>query len=499
MATYSWLTKTEAIATLQARLNQWSIWSSAELFLYITEGLRHFNGLCEQWNQTMAITNANGQWINTGTIAGSPRLRSVTDVNLYTQMEYMLLEPASGGTWTGSSQFTLGNLQGSLQKRVQEIIQQTSCNIAQLTPISATPNVSTGYALDDTVLEPRRNRFLALMVNTNGTASSGSFSLVVDSAQGIMQGHTVGGSGIQNGTFVTSISGLSIGLSLPTTLGFTEESVQFFQPFLLTREDVMSFQSFEPEYPQTIGYPQSWTVSSEPPLSFDVDIAPTTAGYFDMLALIAGPTFSPPTASLLGLPDDWSMIAMYGALADILGQEAESTDRERADYCLQRYTEGVEMMKQSNWILQTLINGQVSKITALADMDALAVNWQQSQINLPAIIEAGMDFIAPVPGNGASLSVTLVGNAPILDTTGTYLQVSRDDWDAVLNYAHHVASFKLGNDAFKSTMPMLKAFYQFCADRNKRWATQGVFVKYLRSEGRVQEKAEPRWSTQETQ
>ena len=109
-----------------------------------------------------------------------------------------------------------------------------------------------------------------------------------------------------------------------------------------------------------------------------------------------------------------------------------------------------------------------------------------------------MDFIAPVPGSGASLSVTLVGNAPLLDSTGVYLQVSRDDWDAVLNYAHHVASFKMGNDMFQSTMPMLQAFYQFCADRNKRWATQGVFAHYLRSEGKKQEKASPRWM-QETQ
>jgi hypothetical protein len=91
-----------------------------------------------------------------------------------------------------------------------------------------------------------------------------------------------------------------------------------------------------------------------------------------------------------------------------------------------------------------------------------------------------------------NLNVTLVGNAPLLDATNTYLQVARDDWDAVLNYAHHVASFKMGNEGFQATMPMLKAFYQFCADRNKRWATQGIFVKYLRSEGRKQEEANPR-------
>ena len=499
MATYSWLTKTAAVTSLQGRLNNWSLWTTAELQLYLYEALRHFNGLCEQWNSTVSIPNANGQWINTGTLANSPRIRTVTDTSLYTQMEYMLLEPATGGTWTGSSQFNIGNLQDALQKRLQEIIQQTSCNIALLSPINATPGVRGPYALADTVLEPQRNRFMALVAQTTGTAASGASQVILSAAAGVVVGQVVSGAGIQAGTFATSVSGTAVGLSLPTTAPLSGASLQFFQPFLLTREDALSFQSFEPQYLQTSGFPQSWSVSSDPPLSFDVDVAPNTPGYFEMLALNAGPTLAPPTPSLLGIPDDWSMVALYGALADVLGQEAESTDRARAAYCMERYTEMMEMMKQSNWLLQTLINGTVSKTVALADMDALAVNWQQSQNNLPAVIEAGMDMIAPVPGLGVNLNVTLVGNAPLLGATGTYLQVARDDWDAVLNYAHHVASFKLGNEGFQATMPMLKAFYQFCADRNKRWATQGIFSKYLRSEGRKQEASQPRWETREMQ
>jgi hypothetical protein len=500
MPTFSWLTQNSAIAALQSRLNNSSLWTTAELWQYITESLRHFNGLCEQWNSTFNIQNANGQWINTGTMAGSPRLRTVTDQYLYGQMASMLLEPPLvSGAWAGSSQFNLGNLQNALQKRTQEVIQQTSCNIAQLSPINATTGVRNGYVLDDTVLEPRRNRFLALMAQTTATASSGSSTASLGSAVGVVVGQAISAIGIQTGTFATSVSGNVVGLSLPTTASLIGTAIQFYQPYLLTREDVLSFQSFEPQYLQTVGYPQSWAVASEPPLSFDVDIAPTAPGYFDMLALQSGPTFSPPTASLLGVPDDWSMVPMYGALADVLGQEAESTDNARASYCLERYTELMEMMKKSNWLLQTLINQTVSRPVALADMDALAVNWQESQDNLPAVIEAGPDFIAPLPGNGNLLSVTLVGNAPLLDQTGTYVQCGRDDWDAVLNYAHHVASFKMGNDGFQATTPMLKAFYQFCADRNKRWSTQGVFVKYLRSEGRKQEVASPRWEAKETQ
>jgi hypothetical protein len=115
------------------------------------------------------------------------------------------------------------------------------------------------------------------------------------------------------------------------------------------------------------------------------------------------------------------------------------------------------------------------------------------------VVEAGMDFIAPVPGSGQLLTLQLVGNAPLLDATNTYVQVSRDDWESCLNYAHHVASFKLGNDQFQATMPMLKAFYQYCAQRNSRWATYGVFVEGLRKIGKRQQESEPKWLTKETQ
>lgn len=500
MATYSWLTKTAAVNALAERLNNSALWTAAELWIYITEGLRHFNSLVEQWNQTFSVNNANGAWINTGTLSGSPRLRSVTDQYLYNQMAYMLLEPAlSAGAWTGTSQFNLSQLQQALQVRTQEVIQATSCNMAQLSQINSTPGVRSGYVLADTVLEPRRNRFFALMAQTTGTASSGASQVTVGSAAGIVDGQVISGTNIQSGTFATSVSGTTVGLSLPTTGSLSDTAIQFYQPFLLTREDALSFQSFNPNYLQEVGYPMSWAVASEPPLSFDVDVAPTTPGYFDMLALNSGPTFAPPTPSLLGVPDDWSMAPMYGALADVLGQEAECTDRARAAYCLERYTSMLEMMKGSNWLLQSTLNGAVATTEALADMDCLAVNWQQSQNNLPMVVEAGIDFVAPVPGVNQLLTLQLVGNAPLLDPTSTYVQVSRDDWDAVLNYSHHVSSFKLGNDAFQATMPMLKAFYQYCAQRNSRWSTYGVFVKCLRSEGERQERSEPRWATKETQ
>ncbi len=491
MPTYSWLTLTEAINALQGRLKNSSFWTPQELKSYLFESLRHWNGLTEQWNQPFDLNNANGQWINTGTVANSPRIRTVTDQYLYGQMCSMLLEPQlSGGAWAGTNQFTLQNLQYSLQKRTQEVIQATSCNITQLSPINLTPGTRRS-TFPDTVLEPRRIRFLALMLSTTGTASSGASQVNVGSPMGIAEGQVITGTGIQPGTFVTGISGTEVSISLPTS-GAVSGTVQFFLPITLTREDALAFQSFEPGYLQAVSFPQSWAIASEPPLGFDVDVASTVPGNFDVLALSSGPTFAPPAASLLGVPDDWSLVTMYGALADVLGMESEATDRQRAAYCLERYTQMLEMMKGSNWLLQTFINGAVSDATSLAEMDSLAVGWQESQQNLPALVQAGMDMIAPVPGSGQLVTLQLLGNAPLLDATNTYVQVSRDDWQSILDYSQHAAMFKAGGSEFMATMPMLKGFYQAAAAVNKRWATMGVFVEMLRAQGRKQEGAEPK-------
>jgi hypothetical protein len=493
---FTWLTKTAAIQALQGRLKVTAanpgLWTAAELWMLLTEGLRHFNGLTEQWNAPFNINNAQGQWINTGTLTGSPRLRSVTDQYLYGQMCSMLLEPQlNAGTWAGTNQFTFQNLQYCLQKRTQEVIQATSCNIALISPVNSTPGTRRSV-LPDTVLEPRRIRFMALMAQTTGTALFGASQINVGAATGIAAGQIITGTGIQAGTFVTDITGLAVSISLPTPGALAGSAVQFWRPITLTREDALAFQSFEPEYLQTVGFPQSWAIASEPPLAFDVDIAPTTPGNFEVLALNAGPTFAPPAASLLGVPDDWALVPMYGALADVLGMESEATDRQRSAYCMERYTQMLEMMKGSNWLLQTLINGKVADATSLAEMDSLAVGWQQSQQNLPSVVEAGMDLIAPVPGSGQLVTLQLVGNAPLLDSTNTYVQCSRDDFEAILNYAQHAAMFKCGGGEFAATMPLLKDFYRAAVAVNKRWATYGVFVELLRAQGKKQDEAKPR-------
>jgi hypothetical protein len=429
---FLWLTLTNAITALQNRLNAGAFWSPAELHLYLTEALRYRNALCEEWRKDFVFPATGAQWQNIGTLAGSPRLRTVTDADLYTEMQYRLLEPTTGGgTWTGTNQFNLQKLQYALSNRRNEVIQATACNLAQLAPIIA--GVGTRrYGLPDTTLEARRVRYLPVS-----------------------------------------------GFGLPAAI-------------TLTREDTQAFQDYSPGYLQESGIPQSWSVISDPPLEFAVDKSLLVPGAMDVIVLQSGPAFAPPTPSLLGIPDDWSWLPMYGALADLLGEEAESTDRQRAAYCLKRYDDGLKMFQQANWFLQATVNGVACDTPPLGSKDWFLPEWETAAGQIPCVVQDGIDFVAVAPGIPSSASLTLVQNAPILDATGTYIQVTRDSWDSVLGMAQHLAAFKMGGEDFATTMPLMDDFMGKCKQDNERVVTYGLYSEVLFTQGKEEDRVSPR-------
>jgi hypothetical protein len=431
MPTYQWLPLTTAVQQIQDRLNDAGVfWSVAEIGAYLVEGLRVFNALTESWKAEFTFTAQGSVWQNLGLIAGSPRLRTVTDGELCSHMEYMLLEPAVGiGAWTGTNQFDVEKLQSALSIRRNEVIQVAGCNTVNLPAINATPSTRR-TALADTSLEIRRIRFLQ-------------------------------------------------------TLGSTVV------PYYLKRSDTQAFHYFNSDYLQDVGVPTQWSVASEPPLSFDVDVAPNTPGQYDVLVLQAGPQFGS-TASLLGVPDDWSFLPMYGALADLLSEETESTDRQRAAYCAKRYQDGLDMIRKSNWFVQALINGAVADTPSLEKKDRWSIGWQEDTGGIPCVVTDGIDAFNVAPPTAASVLITVVQNAPFLDATNTYVQVARDDWDQVLNYVQHVASFKMGGAEFFATLGLLDEFFEYCQRKNKRTSTYGLYVDVLNTTGQKQDQEEPR-------
>lgn len=493
MPVYSWLTLQQGINALQGRLQNTAFWTQEELQFYIINSLRVWSSYTEIWQQDFVFsTSAGTPWYDTSILAGSPRLRTTTNAEIISFMQYLLLEPATGvGTWTGTSQFNLNSMLYALQRRRDEIIQATGCNITQLPPLTTTPGVRRTI-LADTVLEPRRIRFLGNTLVTTGTAASSSSQMTIASTVGVLAGQYVSGTGIQPGTMVQSISGAVVTLTLPTTAPLSNTPIQFSQANTLTREDTQAFQYFEPNYLQTESVPESWSVASEPPLSFDVDNTPSVAGTYDMIALQSGPSFTAGTTSLMGLPDDWCWLAGLGAVADLLNSESERTDNARAAYCLKRFQDGLEVMAKSNWLVQANINGVPVDTSSVFEADTYTPEWENDFNVWPKLVQAGMDFLGIPPAGVGSVNVTLIGNAPIPIELDDFIQVSRDQWDVILGYAQRTASFKCGGEEWKATEILEKDFNRAASETNKRLATYGIFSDVLHSEGQRQNVEVPR-------
>lgn len=457
MPQFTWLTFAQAKAALAQRLADPNkvFWIDAELGLYIIEALQNYNAFVNLWNQDYALNLSapiTQNWYQLSSIVGYARQRTVTDVDEFTLMAYHLLElPAMAGGGYGynygfnygigsngvsTGQFTLDMFAAALQRRRDEIIQLTACNLASIGVVTG-GNVRRNN-LPDNVLEPIRNRFVS-----------------------------------------------------------ADPAVE---PRTLWRDDNLAFQYFQPGYLQgqsKIGqaFPSAYSVITGPPLAFDVDFVPPSPGTYDMIVLESGPVLAPPLATILGLPNDWCWLAKWGALADLLAMESEATDQFRAEYCLSRYREGLKLMAKSPWLLMGNIDGVPTDTVSVTEMDQFAAEWD-SNANAPeCLVTGGIDFVAlsPIPTANIAAGLTVVGNAPVPSADGDYVQVSRDTWDIILDKAQCLAAFKQGGAEFTQSIELEKNFIMRCAEENGRIGELGLYREILLQEGNREKETQPRF------
>lgn len=430
---YAWLTYADARASLAARLSDPSnqYWSDAENGYYLIEALRMFNCLTGTWRQDFSFTPSQ-LWNPLGATSGSPRLRTVTDTWVYTLMEYMLLEPPSGGTWEGTSMFAISDLSLALQRRRDEILKVTNCNQALVPDITATIGARR-TTLPDTAIDMARARWVP-----------------------------------EEGSAVT-----------------------------LVRNDLLSLEFYESgSFTGANGTPSIFSVLGEPPLSFDVDVPPAADGSYEAILLQSGAAFDPPSSTLIGIPDDFAWAARMGALADLLGMQSEAKDPQRAAYCAQRFQDALTLMLKSPWIMVAKVNGVPVALPSLEQQDSYSPEWDSSPASFDGgVVCAGMDLVAaPV---GASVVLTLLGNAPVPSADDDYVQVARENWDTVLDLAQSMACFKMGGTSFQAALELEARAIRACSAENVRLRSMGIFPDVLAQRAQIQDRTQERYSTAE--
>jgi hypothetical protein len=129
-------------------------------------------------------------------------------------------------------------------------------------------------------------------------------------------------------------------------------------------------------------------------------------------------------------------------------------------------------------------------------MDGYSPEWEDNVGAWPSLVQAGMDFAAPCPtASGTQIigvSMILVGNAPLPVTDTDFVQVPRDVFDVILDYAQVLASFKMGGAEFTDTQGLEKNFWEFAMATNKRLSKLGLFADIAHLEGKRQDVNQPR-------
>jgi hypothetical protein len=456
--TYTWLTADTAVQQLAQRLADpnMQFWVYNELLTYITRALQQFNSLTWMWRKDFTFVNAGPNvWSNLGSITNSPRQRTITDLQVYAELEYMLLEPSNTlGTWTGTTQFTISDLSQALQRRRDEMIQVSNCNQVLLSQIPLTPGTRRTQ-LPDSTIDVERVRYLQTVTPGLGYGQGG---------------YGQGGYGGGAASYIATT---------------------------LVRDDTIANEFYEvPLWQFQESTPQTFALSAQPPLSFDVDYPPALPGTYEAVVLQSGAPFNPPTATLVGLPDDWIWILEYGALADLLGSESEKTDHERADFCMRRYQDGLKLIQKTPWIELGKVNGVAVSCDSIVDLDRFDPEWDSNPTGFgPVIVAGGIDFLAsPV---GASCGVTCLANAPVPVNPGDFLQVSRSDWEIVISLAQVRAAWKMGGAEFKAALAMEKEAITACAAENVRLKSQGCFSDILTQRGGQQERDAQRYNNRQ--
>jgi hypothetical protein len=263
------------------------------------------------------------------------------------------------------------------------------------------------------------------------------------------------------------------------------------------QDDTWGIGAYQPSYTtQPPGTPSTYRISTEPVLSFDADVPPLP-GQYDLVTIQAGPQLVTTQASTFTIPDDWTWVLKWGALADLLGKESNAKDLLRAKYAEGRYKQGLALLSAASAVLAIRANNAPLQIDALKSADLYNPTWQgQAQGPPTEAMTAGLNLIAiPPPDAGPySLTATVVENAPVPILVSDCLQVTQDVFDVILDYAQHLAMFKCGGEEFLATQPLLQRFMQLAALYSSKLAEQGEFTKILYAISQDEANMNPRYT-----
>lgn len=391
---FQYITFTTAAQQLAGRLQDPNLvyWNQPnELLECLYEAVRFNQALTGSYKQKLNFNTAARKnyysLSDPSVVPNTPLQNFVTDVEVANNILAALLEPPLTTGWTGTGQFTFAQLQAAMQARLNRFIGDTGRQVTQQNIGGPSPPIDL-VSLPDGVLDVRRAAWMPL------------------------------------------------------------PGVQIYP---LGRMDEWAEQTYIPAATQQPTQPIAYSVYGVPPQTLRCIPPPLSNGEIDLLIVQSGVTLNlnPASPVVIGISDDLTPAVKWGALADLLGSDGPSRDYARAAYCEQRYREFVEVARIYASVLTGSINNVTCGIGSVFDLDFYQPDWQQTSGPPTFVGIAGRHLacVGQTPDGVYGISLWTCANAPV----SGYMQIGRDQIDPVLDYAQHIASFKMGGAEFDGT------------------------------------------------
>lgn len=224
--------------------------------------------------------------------------------------------------------------------------------------------------------------------------------------------------------------------------------------------------------------PSLYSTIVSPPLTVQLMPVPLDVGQLDLLTVNAGATLDPTIPVLLGIPDDFAWVVKWGAIADLLGRDGIARDPDRAAYGEARWRQGVELARINPTAILAEIQGVDNLMDDLWNVDGAFSGWQTTPGEPTVVATAGRNMVAlaQVPDRIYSVTLDVVRNAPV---AAAFVQVGREILDVILDYAAHLAAFKMQGQEWKATARGMDNMLRQAALYNDKLRASALFKEIL--------------------
>jgi hypothetical protein len=391
-------------------------WTRDEIILAINEGLRTWGAYTSYWRErgSFSITPAGSglwssssfpwsptvfpwqyttglPWYDLSVLFPTLRTRSTTLDTIVREIQFALLEPASGIAGTGmSGQVTIGAILQAIARARNRFVLDSHL------PYSVHANLISPSPMSGEINIPQYTMFI----------------------------HRAAWLDLPGGVWTT-----------------------------LWREDSWAADHADTNWTVTAGTPRAFTEAEDSPLQLGLIPPPTNEGLIEAITVDSVQMDLTDPAATFAIPDEWIHAVKWAALSDILSSEGQIKDGVRASYAEARYTQAVSFAADARSILRVLIGNRPMPLDTITALDRGDFTWR-NQSGAPKFAGAAYDLLTFSPGvlnQTYGAAVDVARTAPLPAAGGDFIQLGSEDINNLLDYVSHVLTFKCGGKEFTGT------------------------------------------------